>query len=376
MRNKVLSDDLVVMDNALINSAYSLSLNEQRLVLSAITKIPKGVAIDGDTIYCVGREDFLRLGVDPYTVAREIRTATKDLMKKTITIKTDLGEYEYQWLQAVFRFDREAEMKLREKFPNPEDLNAYMRGAKKLNFIEAIRKKFDDDDIVACLVFSRDVATFLTDIKDNFTQFSLEDLAGFSSAYSVRIYQLMMQFKSTGYRKIKLSDLRYMLALGTKYQLAADLKRWVVDTAISEINDKSPYNVTCELFKTGKKFTHLELKFKKKVKGLVAPASTTPDSSQKLLEAVKGVNRCPDTPDMFELPQAPIFPKITPDQARTFSKILANDVPEISDLASPTDSHDKFAIWIGGVLLRPSSVEEKIAKRIFKALREKTSFKG
>ena len=274
--------DLVVMDNAIINSAYSLSLNEQRLVLSAIAKIPKGVAVDGDTVYCVGREDFLKLGVDSYTVAREIRTATKDLMKKSLVVKTPLGEYEYQWLQAVFRFDREAEIKLREKFPNSGDLEAYMKGAKKLNFLEAIKKKADDDDIVACLVFSQDVAIHLTDLKKNFTQFELEDLAGFGSTYSVRIYQLIMQFKSTGYRKITINDLRYTLALGNKYPLVADLKRWVIDTAIAEINEKSPYKVSYEMIKTGRKFTHLALRFQKK---------------QPALTAIKDVQRDPNTID-------------------------------------------------------------------------------
>lgn len=49
---------------------------------------------------------------------------------------------------------------------------------------------------------------------------------------------MMMQFKSTGYRKITLDELRYALALGEKYPLVADLKRWVVDTAVKEINKK------------------------------------------------------------------------------------------------------------------------------------------
>jgi plasmid replication initiation protein len=35
----------------------------------------------------------------------------------------------------------------------------------------------------------------------------------------------MMQFKSTGYRKIRLDDLRNMLDLNNKYPLTADLKK-------------------------------------------------------------------------------------------------------------------------------------------------------
>ena len=259
--------ELVVVDNKIVSSAYSLTLNEQRLILSAIAKIPKGSPVQPDSVYCVGREDFIRLGVNPSTVAREIREASADLLNRTIVIKDDMIESRYNWLQAVFRFDSEAEANLRKKFPNPEDLDAYMKGAKKLNFLEAIRKKYDDDDVVACLVFTRDVAAYLTDLKENFTQFHLEDLAGFSSTYSVRFYQIIMQFKSTGYRLLTISDLRYMLELKNKYPLIGDLKRWVIDTAIDEINEKSPYSVKYELKKTGRKYTHLELKFSPKAKG-------------------------------------------------------------------------------------------------------------
>lgn len=37
-------------------------------------------------------------------------------------------------------------------------------------------------------------------------------------------YQMMMQFKSTGYCKISLDDLRYSLALFDKYDATKDLK--------------------------------------------------------------------------------------------------------------------------------------------------------
>ena len=38
------------------------------------------------------------------------------------------------------------------------------------------------------------------------------------------------------------------------------------DEFVDEINEKSPFNVTYEMTKTGRKFTHLVLKFKPKKK--------------------------------------------------------------------------------------------------------------
>ncbi|MFE0442884.1 hypothetical protein ACFW0C_09710 [Aerococcus sp. NPDC058936] len=50
-------------------------------------------------------------------------------------------------------------------------------------------------------------------------------------------------------------------------------------------------------------------------------------------------------------------------------------VHSISDLAGNKD-YQAFAIWIANILRDPSSVREETAKRIFKALRTETDFKG
>ena len=38
-----MSNDLIVMDNSIVTSAYNLTLNEQRLIYCALKQIPKGV---------------------------------------------------------------------------------------------------------------------------------------------------------------------------------------------------------------------------------------------------------------------------------------------------------------------------------------------
>lgn len=260
-----MSNDLIVMDNAVISAAYELSVNEQRLILSAMAQIPKNEPVDAKHAYCVTRDDFVRLGVHPDTVAREIRTASKDLMKKSLIIDTEVGELEFHWLSEVLRYDKKAEEKLKAKYPNPEDYSKYIQMLRAYNLMDSLAlSRNDDDNVVVRLVFNERIVPFLSELRKNFTQFNIEDVAGFSSSYSMRIYQAMMQFKSTGYRKIQLSDLRYMLALGNKYEATKDLKVRVIDTAVNEINDKSPYKVTYKMLKTGRKFTHIELRFKKK----------------------------------------------------------------------------------------------------------------
>ena len=284
-----MSNDLVVMDNAVINAAYELSVNEQRLILSAMAQIPKGEPVDAKHAYCVTRDDFIRLGVHPDTVAREIRTASKDLMKKSLFIDTEVGELEFHWLSEVLRYDKNAEEKLKAKYPNPEDYSKYIQMLRAYNLMDSLMPS-DDDNVVVRLVFNERIVPFLSELRKNFTQFNIEDVAGFSSSYSMRIYQAMMQFKSTGYRKIKLTDLRYMLALGDKYEATKDLKVRVIDTAVNEINEKSPYKVTYKMLKTGRKFTHLELNFKKKKTEVDTNRNVQRDVNTADMFTIEGLN--------------------------------------------------------------------------------------
>lgn len=49
---------------------------------------------------------------------RDIRNATKDLMKKTLLIETNAGVLEFHWLSEVLRFDKNADARLKAKYPN------------------------------------------------------------------------------------------------------------------------------------------------------------------------------------------------------------------------------------------------------------------
>ena len=323
---------LVVKANNIIEASYQLSLNEQRLILAAIACIPKGEEVTDNIGYCVTRESFIELGVNPKTASREIREACDRLFNRVITITTEAGTFKTRWVQDIMRYNSDWAL------ANPE-------------FIKEVTGSdpYAEDYILAAIRFSKSVLPFISNLSSNFTQYFLQDIAGVSSGYSVRFYELMMQFKSTGYRKIRLDDLRNMLDLNDKYPLTADLKRWVIDTAIDELNEKSPINITYKLLKTGRKFTHLELKFNKK------------SPSKKI-----ATPRDHQTIDMFY--------SLSDSQIKTYSSILSK-LHSISDLADNKD-YPAFAIWISNILRDPKSVREETAKRIFQALRTETDFKG
>ena len=346
MRNFRMSNDLIVVDNSIVTSAYNLTVNEQRLIYCALKQIPKGLPIDPNTTFFITRDDFLELGADPTSVAKEIRQATRDLMRKTLIVRTNTGVLEFQWLRQVARYDKNAEKKLKDKYPNPADHDKYINALKAYNFFDNYPNKKNDGNIVARVMFSIEVLPLLSELKANFTQFLANDVAEFGSIYSFRSYQLLMQYKSTGYVKISLDDLRFMLMLTDKYPLVADLKRWVIETAVKEINEKSPYAVKYEMLKKGRKFTHLELKFKLKESAKKRLAERDPDT----IDWVNGhtdneANDTLSTPT--PAPKAPSWQTkgLTDAQISKLAIYITEFVDANSGKISPSDRRDYAPIF-------------------------------
>lgn len=232
-----MSKDLIVKANDLVVAGYELTANEQRLILTAIAKISP-TQLDPNTGYEITAKEFSkRFNIHPKTAYRELREAASRLYERSIVIKTKEQTLKARWADMII-------------LDNP--------------YFEDVMK--DEDWKRVVIWFSPQVIPFLMNLTENFTKYKLSEIAEFSSSYSFRIYEFMMQFQSTGYIKISIKDLRERLQLGDKYPASKDLKLWVIETAVKEINEKSPYKVDYNLIKTGKKFTHLELRFKPKEK--------------------------------------------------------------------------------------------------------------
>ena len=131
-----------------------------------------------------------------------------------------------------------------------------------------------------------------------------------------------------------MDELRNALDLKDIYPSSADIKRRVIDTAVHEINEKSPYSVKYELIKTGRKFTHLELKFKPK---------------KESKPTVKNPVRDPNTPDFFI--------DMTDSQRHLFANKMS-EMPEMSKYSQGTESYQQFAVRIAEMLLQPEKFRE------------------
>lgn len=100
-----------------------------------------------------------------------------------------------------------------------------------------------------------------------FTRFALEQVASMTSVYSVRLYELLTQWRKAKKAKFDLEIFRGQLGLGVnEYKQMSDFKRRVLDVAVNEINEKSDLKVSYENAKKGRKIVGFNFKILEKPK--------------------------------------------------------------------------------------------------------------
>src|SRR5471030_1574718 len=112
------------------------------------------------------------------------------------------------------------------------------------------------------ITFSDAIMPYLTQLKGQFTKVVVKNISSLSSSHSIRIYELLQQFITTGDRMIRLDDFRSMLNLNDKYPLFKDLNKHVIKPALEELNNKSDLFVIIDTVKQGRKVTSLHFRFK------------------------------------------------------------------------------------------------------------------
>lgn len=338
---KMQTKDMVTMDNRLVRASYRLSVNELRLLLVIMAQMPKGEMpkddelIDPKQPYYVTKDDFVRLGCDPTNVAGAIRTACSNLLSRKVFINLGYGmELHTHWVHNILTFQTETFERLKAQYPTAKNDDDFINQLRLHNLIDCLPFVLkSDENLMARIVLHDDIIPYVCQLKKNFTKINPEELARLGSFYSYRIYFLLMQWRSTGKVVISISDLRDEFELTDKYTLFADFKRRVLDVAVDEISKYTEYYVTYNLIKKGRKYTHVEFRFKEKTK-----------------KTNENESRDSNTLDML----TPI--KMTDKQRQTFASKLAV-LGELGDYAPSGASYQEYAKKIEQELLDPEKAE-------------------
>ena len=95
-----MQNELVVKSNQVIEASYRLSVVEQRVVLSAIAKIPKMCEVSDDEIYTVSIQDLQALGVHENSL-QGLKEAVNRLYERSISLVIDDKLIKMRWVQRI-----------------------------------------------------------------------------------------------------------------------------------------------------------------------------------------------------------------------------------------------------------------------------------
>lgn len=227
--------DLVVKTNRLNTATQNLSLSEIRLMQLAIVdarETGKGLSTDKPLTISASRyaEAF---NVTRQTAYEAILKAEKTLFDRRFSfLDTDNRMVKSRWVQRV---------------------------------------KYLDDEASIEVILTFDVVNEVTRIdgyEQFFTQYLLEQTATLKSAYSVRLYELLVQWKTA--RKTPVFDIevfREQLGVNsTDYERVYDFKKNVLDVAVKEINEKTDIQTSYDQVKRGRKIIGFKFVIKEKPK--------------------------------------------------------------------------------------------------------------
>ena len=163
----------------------------------------------------------------------------------------------------------------------------------KSRWIQQVR--YLDDEGAIELVFTLAVVNGISRIdgaEDFFTSYLLEQTASMDSIYSVRLYELLVQWKAAKQTPMfALEKFRDQLGVGIEeYKAMNDFKKRVLLVAIDEINEKSDIKISYEQVKKGRKIIGFTFTVHEKPKAKADVVSKERDASTADMFTVDGLN--------------------------------------------------------------------------------------
>ena len=250
---------MVCKSNHLVEASYRLSLYEQRLILTAITQVRRDQPVTDDQIYFVSAADIAeQAGIDVKSSYTYIKQAMARLFERKFTATM---------------------------LPPDEGEGAIIKKGRKRTFrwIQAMEE--DTPAGAVGIRFSKDILPYLSQLKEQFTQYALADVGKMSSTYGIRLYELLLQWKSRGQRTVSIEWLRQRFELGDRHQGLSDLKKIVIYPAVKQVNEHSPLEVEVATKKTGRRVTHFVFTFEKKSEKKKRLAQEARDARRQQREA-------------------------------------------------------------------------------------------
>lgn len=293
--------DKVVKSNSLINASYQMDLSEHRLMLVAIVKTRgTGKGFDKDNPIEISAKEYAEFfNLDPSNVYEMMKEAQDHLKGRTFDYsELYKGKYTEHVSEPIFT-----------------------------------RTSYVDKLGLIRISFSESIRPLITELEGKFTEYELMQIKGLKSQYAIRLYELLIQWRSVGkVNEIPLDEFRLKLGVGKKdYERFYDLEKRVISVAIDQVKTHTDVkDIKMEKHKNGRVIRGVSFTFKapfKKERNVTGdqPAKPTGGENKEL-------------------------PKISDSQAFAFSRQIAQKVKDnadgfgdLSKLAEPGEGKEKLA---------------------------------
>lgn len=229
---------LVYKSNYLVNASYKLSLNEQRIILLAISKLDSREEFCDRTIQIKSNEFCERFKIKKSDFYNTINLTLDSLFSRVVRIKNDEIKHEFRFISS-------------KKYYN------------NLSYFE--------------ITFSNEIMDYLIDLKDNFSRYDLKHVVNFKNKHSVRVYELLNEFsyKNIKKRVIKIEELKECLDLKNEYSRFNSFRQSVIDKAVNEINEHTNISVKYnKIYNSSKSVEAIEFVFSFKYKDVENKSKT------------------------------------------------------------------------------------------------------
>lgn len=119
---------------------------------------------------------------------------------------------------------------------------------------------------LAKIELDRDLAPYLFDLGQRFTQYQLNNILAMKSAFSVRIYELMKSYSFQKSKTFDIDELKYLLMVENvkSYGNFKDFRIYVLEKAQQEINELTDINIYYEPIFKGRKVVKVKFRIEEK----------------------------------------------------------------------------------------------------------------
>lgn len=218
-----MTNSLIVKSNKLIEARYELTLNEQKLILYAVSKLDTKKK-RFNILELETREFIELLGTSQFRYT-EVRELITNLMSKQVRIENDKRDLVANWVSSL---------------------------------------EYIKDEGMIELEFSEKLIPYLLQLKERFTRYQLKNILYLKNKHSIRIYELLKQYQKIGKREFTIDELKKILMLEGKYEQFRDFNKSVLKQTMEEINEFTDLNIDIKLIKKGRKVVSIKYIIKSK----------------------------------------------------------------------------------------------------------------